>query len=199
MIGCFDVIECGKHFVKRCSVHGQINGSTIGIDPACHVSHRFIKTAANEQDRVTHGLGFQSATILAPQQTIFGIAFLILGIRLAVHLIHGRQHDRPVHRLQRPAIFHQRLRQPVEKFRVRRRLGLQPPVGRRFHQRLAKMPHPDSIHQHAGRQGILTSDQNSRRPLAVAEISGAAATLVRMVGIPRGIFSGPGFRWLPRK
>ena len=61
--------------------------------------------------------------------------------------------------LQRPAVARQFGSKPVEQFGVRRRFGLQAPVGRAAHQGLAEVPHPDAIGHDSGCEWLLGGDQ----------------------------------------
>ena len=64
-------------------------------------------------------------------------------------------HDQPVHVLDRPAVRHELVGEPVKKLRMRRPRSVAAEVVRCVDESSAKMPLPDAVDHHAGRQGVL--------------------------------------------
>ena len=110
-----------------------------------------------------------SRRMLKRQNSAFaGSIFRRLVIGLRRHVVGIRRHDEPVHPLDLPAASHEFVGQPVEQFRMRRRLAeLAEVVGRR-HDAAAEVVLPQPIDEHPRRQRIVLGGDPVRQHRAPA-------------------------------
>src|SRR5216117_464320 len=76
--------------------------------------------------------------------------------------------------LKAPAFFHESVREPIEKLRMRWALPFEPKIARRGDDSAAKMILPDAINHHASGQWIIWIGENIRQSRAAS-----AGVLVR--------------------
>src|SRR5437879_646922 len=81
---------------------------------------------------------------------------------LARRPIGGGRDDQPVQALDAPPLVHELHRQPIEQFRVARRLALDAEILGRRHQPDAEVLQPDAIDEDACRCRSLAVDQPAR-------------------------------------
>jgi len=89
-----------------------------------------------------------------PQQPVFRVQGAALRPVVALLLVRGREHDRAVHFLDRPAAADEDRRQVIEQFGMRRRVAAEAEIARRADQTRAEMMQPDAVDHHPGRQRI---------------------------------------------
>jgi hypothetical protein len=86
------------------------------------------------------------------KQSIAGVDGFGIGARLARLAIDRREHDLAIQPLERPSVRDEAGGEIVQQFRMRGLLALHSEIAGGGHQRLAEMPAPDAIHDHARRQ-----------------------------------------------
>ena len=115
-----------------------------------------VQAAGDEQDTVSHRLGFETSASESPQQPVAGVDRCGLGVRRARGLpIGGRKHHQAVHRLQAPVVVSEVTRQPVDQFLV---TGTNPhcaEIAGRGDESLAEMPMPEPIDHDPSCQRVL--------------------------------------------
>ena len=108
-----------------------------------------------------------------------------------------RSHDQAVKMLEAPAVVHEFDGQPVEQFRMRRRLALRAEVFGRRHQAGAEVRLPDAIDDRAGRGRRAAIDQPAGEVEPRRAASSARSSGCRNAGTP-GVTSSAGSRKSPR-
>src|SRR4030095_2461315 len=91
------------------------------------------------------------------------------GGRRGALLIHGGTHHQAVHRLYTPTRLGEFACQPVEQFRMARRLRSRAEIARRAHEPGPEMMLPDAVDHDARREGVIRSNNG----LSEFEPSGA--------------------------
>ena len=97
------------------------------------------------------------------EQLVLRIDVGELGTRRAALAVGGAEHDGPDELLPAPAVFHERRREPVEQFRMRRTLAAHAEVGHGAHESFAEQTRPDVVHGHARGERILRGSRASAR------------------------------------
>ena len=87
--------------------------------------------------------------------------------------------DQPLNVLQIPARLNQLGGQPIEQFRMRRRLGLHAQIVGRLHQSDAEVMLPQSIDDNARRERILRAHEPSRQAQPISRRIGRQTEATR--------------------
>ena len=137
-----------------------------------------------------------------PEQPVLRVDLRGRRVVVAAHLVGAREHDQPVHRLDRPA---RPRRSGGPASRAARgwvgRLAERAEVVGRADQPLAEVPAPDAVDHHPAGQRVVR-----RRPASGPAPAGRSATAPNVGGVrrrraPAGRAAGrrrPSVRWLPR-
>ena len=96
------------------------------------------------------------------EQAVLGIA-VIAGLSRRPLPIDRARKDEAMDGLHAPSAFDKSQGQPVQQFRVTRRLGAQTEIARRLHEPPAEMMLPNPIHHHARGQRIRTARHGFRQ------------------------------------
>src|SRR5439155_13194647 len=99
--------------------------------------------------------GIEPSSREVREQAILRIHLQRLRSAYALHFISARQHHEPVQMFDAPPVRDKLARQPVEQLGMRWWLALSPEIIWRPDNSLAKMPRPNSIHNHARGQWIF--------------------------------------------
>ena len=124
--------------------------------------------AAGGQCLVTHEFTLQAEPRAAREQAIIRIPLVCRGSELRALPIGLAGDHESQHGLHVPPAGNELRGQPVDQFRMARRLTLRPKVLRRAHQSGAEQHLPETIHGHSRRQRIRRIDQPACQTKTVA-------------------------------
>ena len=126
-----------------------------GAGNGCAPRRRTIDLARKREQRIADGLGVESASAEAPDESVFRVREVGFLVVLAGLLVRARQHDSPMQGLDRPTVGDEPGGKPIEQVGVARRPALLAEVVGRGDQTSAEVMLPDAIDHHARKQGVF--------------------------------------------
>ena len=111
------------------------------------------EVSAQGEQAVPEALGVERAAVESPVPGVSGVDRGVRRVVLGGELIGLREHDPPVHRLDRPARGDEVGGQPFEQLGMGWRRASQAEIRRRGHDRLTEVVLPDPVDHHPRRQG----------------------------------------------